>query len=125
MRRFAVAILAVALVTLWGSMPCVADQLPAPKTESVFPGITKICYANETFVFTTTVKLSATFEYLPSNEVRIRVRTNIAVHEGMSLAPGQMMRIYWEDGDELLYDGLPPDGEWIGLVQTEGGFTEK
>jgi hypothetical protein len=125
MRRFAVAILAVVLVTQTVFVPCFADQLPAPKTEAVFPGVTRITYAGETFVFTTTVRLSATFEYLPSNEIRVRVKTNAPLHEGMALAPGQMLRIYWEDGDELLYDGMPPDGEWTGLIQTEGGFTEK
>jgi hypothetical protein len=125
MRRFAVAILAVALVIQVVPLQCLGDQLPAPKIESVFPGVTRIIYADETFVFTTTVRLSATFEYLPTNEIRIKIKTNVPIHQSMAMAPAPAVRIYWEEGDEILFDGALPDGEWIGIVQTEGGFTDK
>jgi hypothetical protein len=101
-----------------------AQQLPVPKTEAVFPGVTSVSYAGETFVFTTTVKLSAKFEWIGGNQIRIQVRTNTTPREGMELVPGQALRIYWEGEGETLYDGTPPS-EWIGIVLTEGGLTEK
>jgi hypothetical protein len=125
MRRFAAALFAVLLLIPAAYLPCLGDQLPAPKTESVFPGTARIYYANQTFVFTTTVKLSATFEYALPGVIHIRVKTSAQPSGGPSLASGQTLSIYWENGDETLYDGAPPDGEWTGGVQTEGGMTEK
>jgi ABC-type glycerol-3-phosphate transport system substrate-binding protein len=122
MRKLSAVLLAVGLVI---SVAAVAEQLPAPKTEAVFPGVTKVLYAGETFVFTTTVKLSAKFEAAYPDRIQIKVKTSTMLRDGMALAPGDMVRIYWEDGDETLYNGMPPENEWIGMVLTEGGLTEK
>jgi len=124
MKKLWAVLFVFVVVAAIGSSVCMAQQLPAPKTEAVFPGITTILYADETFVFTTTVKLSARFEWIGGNQIRILVRTTTTPREGMQLAPGQALRIYWEDEDEVLYDGTPPT-EWSGIVLTEGGFTEK
>ncbi len=122
MKHLSVVVLALVLVF---AVVCIAEQLPVPKTEAVLPGVTRVMYANQTFVITTTVKLTARFECVNFDQIQIKVRTNLTPREGMALAPGQMLRIYWQDGDETIYDGMPPDGEWTGLVQTEGGLTEK
>jgi ABC-type glycerol-3-phosphate transport system substrate-binding protein len=122
MRKLSAVLLAVGLVI---SVAAVAEQLPAPKTEAIFPGVTKVLYAGETFVFTTTVKLSAKFEAAYPDRIQIKVKTSATLRDGMALAPGDMVRIYWEDGDETLYNGMPPENEWIGMVLTEGGLTEK
>lgn len=124
MRRCILSLLAIAAALALIPNLSPADQLPVPITEAVFPGVTRINYANQTFVFTTTVKLSAHFEYLLPGEIHMKVKL-AGTRDGMALAPGQMLRIYWENGDETLYDGTPPDGEWTGIVLTEGGMTEK
>jgi len=124
MKKLSAVVFFFVLVAAIGSSVCMAQQLPAPKTEAVFPGVTSVLYAGETFVFTTTVKLSAKFEWIGGNQIRIQVRTSSTPRQGMELAPGQALRIYWEDEDETLYDGTPPS-EWSGIVLTEGGFTEK
>ncbi len=125
MRRFALALLVVVSLIPLSWVPCFGQQLPAPKIEAIFPGVTRIDYAGQTFVFTTTVKLSATFQSASFDRIQLHVKTNYSPAEGMALAPGQMLRIYWEEGDEDLYDGMPPEGGWTGFVLTEGGLTEK
>jgi hypothetical protein len=122
MRKLSAVLLAVGLVI---TVAAVAEQLPVPKTEAVFPGVTKVLYAGETFVFTTTIKLSAKFEAVSPNRIQIKIKTTLTLRDGPALAPGDMLRIYWEDGDETLYDGTVPDSEWTGFVLTEGGLTEK
>lgn len=124
MKTFSAVLFALVLVIAATSAVCVAQHLLVPTTVAVFPGTTEVDYAGETFIFTTTVKLSAKFEWIGGNQVRIQVKTNPGPHEGMELAPGQTLRIYWEGQDEILYDGTPP-GEWTGIVLTEGGLTEK
>ena len=124
MKNLALTVLTLVIVVLAVHSPCFGEQLPTPKIEVVFPGVTRVVYADQTFVFTTTVRLSATFEFMPPGEIRIKVRTSAAPFGGMAPA-GQRLRIYWQEGDETLYDGDPPEDEWIGGVLTEGGLTEK
>lgn len=124
-KKLVAVVLAVAL-TMSGMVALGhGEELPAPRTETIFPGVTKIVYAGETFVFTTTVKLSATFGFAAVNQISIKVKTASPAQEMGGHVGSPVVRIYWEDGDEYLYDGPPPDGEWTGLVQTEGGFTER
>jgi hypothetical protein len=121
MRKFSAVLFAVGLVV---AVAAFAEQLPVPKTEAIFPGVTRVNYVGETFVFTTTVKLSAKFEVISDNQIQIKVKTALSPREMGALAPGEMLKIYWEDGDQTLFDGTPPE-EWIGIVLTEGGLTEK
>ena len=121
MRKLSAVLFVVGLVV---AMAAYAEQLPVPKTEAVFPGITRVQYCGETFIFTTTVKLSARFEVISDNQIQIKVKTLLSPRDLTALAPGEMLRIYWEDGDQTLFDGTPPE-EWIGVVLTEGGLTEK
>jgi hypothetical protein len=121
MRKFSAVLVVVALAV---AVAAFAEQLPVPKTEAVFPGVTRVSYVGQTFVFTTTVKLSARFEVISDNQIQIKVRTNLVPRDMGALAPGEMLKIYWEDGDQILFDGTPPE-EWIGIVLTEGGLTEK
>ena len=126
MKRALAVLFVLALVVTATSTLCVAQQLPVPTTIAVFPGITEFEYAGETFIFTTTVKLSAKFEWIGGNEIRIQIRTNpgAAASGSMELVPGPTLKICWEGHDDCIYDGVPP-GEWSGIVRTEGGFTEK
>jgi hypothetical protein len=121
MRSIALVSLAFVLL-LPMAVPCLGQELLAPKTETVFPGVTRISYADQVFVFTTTVRLSVTFQIAVPGKVQIRVNTSA---KGLSLVPGQKVHLYWEDGDEVLYDDARPDDGWIGFVLTEGGLTEK
>lgn len=122
MRKLSAVLFAVGLVI---SVVAVAEQIAVPKTVAVFPGVTRVLYAGETFVFTTTVKLSATFEAVYPNRVQVKIRTSPIVRDHLAPAVDDVLRIYWEDGDETLYDGTPPENEWSGFVLTEGGLTEK
>jgi hypothetical protein len=124
MKRFSAVLFAFALFITVASVVCEAQELPVPTTVAIFPGVTNVPYAGETFVFTTSVKLSAKFEWIGGNQIRIHVKTGPAPSGEMALAPGQTLRICWEGHDECLYDGTPPP-EWTGIVETEGGFTEK
>ena len=101
-----------------------AQQLPMPMQKIIYPGATTVEYASETLVFTTSVPLAAKFQFVSASEIEVSVRTHSSGRAG-SYAPGNMLRIYWQEEDLWLYDGEPPDEEWIGILQTEGGFTEK
>lgn len=126
MRPVSQSLLALLLVvTLVIPGVLIAQQLPVQKTVAVFPGVTSIDYAGQTFVITTPVKLSAKFETISWTEIRITVKTGPSHRSGVSPAPGQTLQIYWEEGDEILFEGDPPADEWTGIVLTEGGFTEK
>lgn len=111
-------------MTTLASAVCVGQELPVPTIVAIFPGVTRVPYAHQTFVFTTTVRLSARFEWIGGNEIRLRVRTASGSTGPTALAPGGVLRICLEGSDECLYDGTPPP-EWTGVVPTEGGFTEK
>ena len=101
-----------------------AQQLPMPMQKIIYPGVTTVEYASETLVFTTSVALVAKFQFVSPNEIEVTVRTHSSGRAGTS-APGNMLRIYWQEEDLWLYDGEPPEDEWTGILQTEGGFTEK
>jgi hypothetical protein len=122
MRKLLVVFFAVGLMIV---VAVAADQLLVPKTVTVYPGVTRVLYAGQTFRFTTTERLSVRFEPVGMSEIQIRVKPTVTSRQKMSLTSGTTLQIYWEEGDETLYDGTPPDGEWSGLVLTEGGLTEK
>jgi hypothetical protein len=122
MKKLLVVFFAVGLMIV---VAVAADQLLVPKTVVVYPGVTRVPYAGQTFRFTTTEKLSVRFEPVGMSEIQIRVKPTVTSRQMMSLTSGTTLQVYWEEGDETLYDGTPPDGEWNGLVLTEGGLTEK
>jgi hypothetical protein len=122
--KYLLALLLVVTLVTPGIL--IAQQLPVPKTVAVFPGVTDVDYAGQTFIITTPVKLSVKFETISWTEIRITVKTGPSHRSGPSPAPTQqILQIYWEDGDEIIYEGEPPSEEWIGIVLSEGGFTEK
>jgi hypothetical protein len=104
-----------------------AQQLPMPMQKSILPGVTHVDYAGQTFVFTTAVKLTAKFEAAFPNEIRITIKTAPSHRSGGSLAPSgtPVLRIYWLEGDEVVFEGDPPEDPWSDIILTEGGFTEK
>ena len=101
-----------------------AQQLPMPMQKIIYPGATTVEYASETLVFTTSVPLLAKFQFVSVNEIEVSVRTHTGGRAGTN-APGNMLRIYWQDEDRIIYEGEPPEEEWAGILLTEGGFTEK
>ena len=121
--RHMLALLLVVALVLPGIL--IAQQLPVQQPVAVFPGVTSIGYAGHTFVITTPVKLSAKFETINWAEIRITVKTAPSHRTLVTPAPGQPLVIYWQEGDETIYEGDPPDDEWTGIVLCEGGFTEK
>ena len=121
--RSLLALLLVATLVIPGVL--VAQQLPVPKTVAVFPGVTDVLYAGQTFVITSPVKLSIKFETISWTEIKITIKAGPSHRTNVSAAPGQTLRIYWEEGDEVIFEGDPPSEEWTGIVLTEGGFTEK
>jgi hypothetical protein len=121
MKRTSIILFALLVMIAVGSA---AQMLPVPHTEPIFPGTKTVYYAGNAFTFTTTVKLSARFEWFSPNIIQIRVRTHVG-SMGTDSPTQQVLRIYWEEGDEVVYDDVPPSGEWTGLVLTEGGLTEK
>jgi hypothetical protein len=127
MRGFTRACFAVLLVTVL-ALPglSVAEQIPMPVQKVILPGVTTVNYAAQTFVFTSAIKLTAKFEAAFPNEIRITIKTAPS-HRSAALAPGgqALLRIYWLDGDEVLFEGDPPEDPWSDIILTEGGFTEK
>jgi hypothetical protein len=45
--------------------------------------------------------------------------------QGAPAGNGETLQIDWETFDERLYDGEPPSETWTGILNTEGGWTEK
>ena len=125
MRRIVGAFLVLVLTVSVGSELCFGQYLVAPKSETILPGTARIEFAGQAVVFTTPVKIFVWFENMGSGRIRIRVKTALASRAGMALAPSEPLRIYWEDGDEVLFEGTPPGGGWSGILLTEGGLTEK
>jgi hypothetical protein len=101
-----------------------AQQLPMPLQKTIYPGVTTVEYAGETLVFTTSVPLLAKFQFISANEIEVSVRTHSS-GRAVTNAPGNLLRIYWQDEDRIIYEGEPPEEEWTGILLTEGGFTEK
>jgi hypothetical protein len=122
MKRFSAGLMVLVLLV---AAVCVADQLPIPITEKIAPGTAEVVYAGNTFVFTTSVKLTAKFQFFLPNRIEIRVSSQYTGTEGPDPVSSATVSIYWQDGDETLYNGAPPTSEWTGLVLTEGGLTEK
>jgi len=117
-------LLAIALLLVVAPIPSQGDRIPVPVTEAVFPPSARLMYAGESFVFNTTVKLSVTFEFRLPNEIHLKVRVGVPL-QTLSSTVVQNVQIYWEEGNEDLYNGIPPEGEWTGVILTEGGMTEK
>ncbi|UCG50654.1 MAG: hypothetical protein JSW58_10630 [Candidatus Latescibacterota bacterium] len=125
MRVFPRILLAFVLAVVLASPGALmAQQLPLPMQKAIPQGITTVEYAQQTLVFTTSVPLIANFQFISENEIEVRVRTRSSGQQGGN-APGNILRIWWEEGDEFIYDGEPPEEEWSGILLTEGGFTEK
>lgn len=125
MRVVTGAILALMLVVALVSPGLLtAQQLPMPMQKIIYPGATTVEYAGETLVFTTSVALLAKFQFISATEIEVTVSTHTGGRAAAS-APGNILRIYWQNEDEYIYDGEPPEEEWTGILLTEGGFTEK
>lgn len=129
MKRLTAAI-TVCLVLSCMLIPAVlvADQLPVPMEKSVFPGVTTIQYAGQTLVFTTSSMLKVTFRANTANEIEVSVKTATARSTNPYSTTGEVtdqLVINWKNFNEDIYNGQPPSQPWTGVLNTEGGWTEK
>ena len=125
MKTFPKTILAgifVALILF--PLAAVSDQLPAPLERNIFPGVSVIDYAGQTFTFTTDVPLQVIL--LPLDQTRIQLKFKFRGGMPSGSAPvAANVEIFWENWDNEIYSGTAPSSWWIGILLTESGFTEK
>lgn len=124
MRLFLRAVVASLLIVLLAAPAALfADQLLLPRDVVILPGVTTIEYGGHAFVFTTNAQIKAKFRLL-GNTVEMRVKAVYNVpSSGEGATSVQYVNIYWNNQDETVYEGTAE--EWIELLFTEGGFTEK
>jgi hypothetical protein len=103
-----------------------SDQLPAKLEQDIFPGITELTYAEEDFVFDTTVSIHVTFTALGPNLIELKFKV-LGQRNGGDYIPSQEDRIQidWIDWETQLYSGSPPSEPWGVILDTESGYTEK
>ena len=129
MKRLTAAI-TVCLVLSFMLIPAalVADQLPVPMEKSVFPGVTTIQYAGQTLVFTTSTALKVSFRANTANEIEVTVKASGTRSTDPYSTTGEttdQLVINWKNFNQDIYDGQPPTQPWTGVLNTEGGWTEK
>jgi hypothetical protein len=103
-----------------------SDQLPGKLEQSVFPGITEISYAGESFVFDTSVAIHVTFTAMGPTSIELKFKV-LGQRAGGGNAPQQEdeIQIDWLDWGTELYSGSPPTDPWGVILDTESGYTEK
>ena len=129
MRRLTGAIIVGLLVALLAvPVGLFAQQLPVPVEKSVFPGTTTLQYAGQTFVFTSSVQLRVSFKANTDKEIEITVRAAASRSTDPYSSTGsqtEQLVINWKNFNEDIYNGNPPTQPWTGVLNTEGGWTEK
>jgi hypothetical protein len=124
MQRYAKALIALLVVcSLVLPSALLSQQLAVPVNKSILPGVTNIEYAGQTLVFTSSVALRVKLQMVSLKEIELTVLSRPGEAQGAP-AQGGGLQIWWENWDEELYDGEPPDS-WTGILNTEGGWTEK
>lgn len=126
--RMATKVFVITILLIAFSAPAFADQLPAPLEKDLFPGITHINYAGQSFVFETPVLLHVSFvsKGFTLIELKFKVQPAAGGRGGAALAsPNDQIAIYWNEWDVDVYTGPPPPEGWQGILNTESGFTEK
>jgi hypothetical protein len=124
--RVLIALFVAALVVAAPSL-LVSQQLPVPIERSILPGApTTIEYAGQRLTFTPTgVALLVKLRMVSFTEIELRVKKHGPVGGGQGTSGTEHLRIYWENFSDTVYDGDPPSEEWVGGLNTEGGWTEK
>jgi hypothetical protein len=119
-----ISLLCLLIIIISVPATVLADQLPATLEQDVFPGVTEIIYAEQDFVFDTTVAIHVTFSALGPN--RIELKFKVLGQRG-DYIPSQedQVQINWLDWDTELYSGSPPTDPWGVILDTESGYTEK
>ena len=104
-----------------------AQGLPIPIEKAVLPGVSTIQYAGQTFVFTTSVGLKVRFHAISAGEFEMEVRSLQGHGSGHPNAssPTDEIVIDWKEFNQRLLDGDASKLPWDGLLNTEGGWTEK
>jgi hypothetical protein len=126
LRRF--PLLALFLAVIFLPSLVLSDQLPTKVEKDILPGITYVTYGGQNFRFDTSVAIHVTFLQKAPNliEMTFKVRSGEGMQSGPSSTSGaEDITILWENWNSTIYEGAPPSGEWVGMLNTESGFTEK
>lgn len=125
MRKYSRALIAlIVAVSLVTPVLLSAEQLAAPLDKKLSPGTTPVQYAGQTFVFTTNILLRVKFQMVNSTQFELNV-TALNYTPGAAGPGGPAVSIFWDDNNDQIYDGDPTSAGWTGVIDTEGGWTEK
>ncbi|MBI4720485.1 MAG: hypothetical protein HY770_04565 [Chitinivibrionia bacterium] len=127
MRKVSRILFAAVLLVAF-CVPVLGDELPAPLERDIYPGVTNISYAGQSFRFETTVTIHVSLIPRGANLIELRFK----VHQGtttrtpvMAASPNMQIEIDWVNWNNTIFSGTPPPDGWEGLLHTESGFTEK
>jgi hypothetical protein len=95
-----------------------------PLERTILPGATTVRYANQTLEFTTTSPIILKLEVIAPGLIDITVSSKSHSRPPGNSPEGDSLEIVWKDWQLYLYDGVVPDW-WSGIMNSEGGFTEK
>jgi hypothetical protein len=124
LSKVVVAIVLVALLLAPSAL--MSDKLPAPYQTIIDPGQTTIDYFGQQLKFTTDVPLKLNLVPLEPGRLYMKFKALSATGGGGAPAQGgDNVEIYWQNWDNELYDGPPPEDPWENVLLTESGFTEK
>lgn len=128
MKALSRVVLAMVLVALlMVPSASMSDRLPAPYQTVVPPGQTQIDYAGQILKFTTDVPLKVSFLPLEPGKIKLTFKA-LPQRDGGGNVPASgwdNVEIFWENWNNEIYDGPPPEDPWQGILLTESGFTEK
>lgn len=122
------SLLLAALLLLSFSIPCFAEELPAPMEKIISPGVTNVNYAGQNFRFNTTVYIQVSFIPRDFNLIELKFISHSATTTrtpAMAVSPAAQISIDWVTWNTTIFSGSPPPEGWTGLLNTESGYTEK
>ncbi|GEM_PF-1628736 len=122
------ALIAFIVLCICLSLSALADQLPTMMEKDIYPGTTYVDYAGQTFRFVTSVTLH--IKMVPKGASVIQFSFKARHSAGGQGGPGQVsgdsqVNIFWQNWNSGIYEGPPPAEEWMGMLNTESGYTEK
>lgn len=119
-------VVSVVLATVLLPLTVLADALPAPLEKKLSPGVHTISYAGQQLRFDSPVALLVRFEPLSTTQIKLLVNAYGApAAGGPQGSSGTDVTIFWENFQSEVYSGPPPTSDWLGILNTESGFTEK
>jgi hypothetical protein len=103
-----------------------AGELPytLPLEQTILPGMTTVHYAGQVLEFTTTAPIFLKLKVIGPSTIDITVTSKSHSQPPRNAPQEDSLEIVWKQWQMYLYTGTVPD-EWSGIMDTEGGFTEK